>query len=49
MAFLKLNGMRLDKTLPNDQLYAFILKLASGESSLDECRAWFTTHTVANT
>ncbi len=49
LAFLKMNGMRLDKSLPHDQLYDFILKLASGESSLDECRAWFAAHTVANT
>lgn len=48
LAFLKLNGMRLSKTLPHDQLYDFILKLASGESSLDECRAWFAAHTVVN-
>ena len=46
LAFLKLNGMRLDKELPKNDLYDYILKVASGLSSLDECRAWFTAHTL---
>jgi len=46
LAFLKLNGMRLSKTLPRNELYDFIIKVASGQSSLDECRAWFAAHTV---
>ncbi|MBO0937317.1 Fic family protein [Fibrella sp. HMF5335] len=46
LAFLKLNGKRLNRALPQDDLYDFIIKVASGESSLDECRAWFMTHTV---
>lgn len=46
LAFLKLNKMRLDKALPKNDLYDYILKVASGQSSLDECRAWFATHTV---
>ncbi len=41
LAFLKFNGKRLNKSLPHVQLYEFILKLASGESNLDECKAWF--------
>ena len=28
LAFLKMNGMRLDKILPHEQLYAYILKLS---------------------
>ncbi len=47
LSFLKLNGMRLERTMPQQDLYDFIIKVASGESSLDECRAWFTAHTVA--
>ncbi|MBO0932416.1 type II toxin-antitoxin system death-on-curing family toxin [Fibrella aquatilis] len=47
LAFLKLNGRRLNRALPQDDLYDFIIKVASGESSLDECRAWFAAHTVA--
>lgn len=49
LAFLKLNGKRLSRTLPQNDLYDFILKVASGQSSLDECRTWFAEHTVANT
>lgn len=48
LAFLKLNGMRLTKTLPNQFITDFILKVASGQSSLEECKAWFEAHVVAN-
>ena len=41
LAFLKLNGFRLDRSLPNEDLLAFIIKVASGQSSLEECRTWF--------
>lgn len=41
IAFLKLNDYRLRKDLGKDNLLAFVLKVASGESSLDECREWF--------
>jgi death on curing protein len=41
LAFLKLNGMRLNKSMPNSKLYDFIIKIASGQSSLEECRTWF--------
>lgn len=46
LAFLKLNGMRLNKALPNETITDFILKVASGQSSLEECRAWFETNQV---
>lgn len=46
LAFLKLNGMRLNRSLPHDDLYNFIIKVASGQSSLEECRAWFELHSV---
>lgn len=46
LAFLKLNGMRLQKDLKKDDLYDFIIKIASGQSSLEECRAWFETNAV---
>ncbi len=49
LSFLKLNRMQISDSLPNDNLTAFILKLASGESSLDECRAWFAAHVVETT
>jgi death on curing protein len=46
LAFLKLNKFRLDKSIPNDKLYDFIIKVASGLSSLEECREWFTENVV---
>jgi death on curing protein len=46
LAFLKLNEFRLDKSMPNDKLYDFIIKVASGQSSLVECREWFTENVV---
>ncbi len=48
LAFLKLNGKRLSRTLPHNDLFDYILKVASGQSSLEECRAWFADHTVTN-
>ncbi len=41
LIFLELNGMRLYKDLPLTKLYDFIIKIASGESTLEECRTWF--------
>ncbi len=46
LAFLKLNGKRLNKSLAHDSLYNFIIKIASGESNLEECRAWFAKNVV---
>lgn len=46
LAFLKLNGFRLSTNLPNKSLFDFIIKIASGESTLEECRAWFKENTV---
>lgn len=46
LAFLRLNGMRLNKVLPNETITDFILKVAAGQSILEECRAWFETHQV---
>jgi death on curing protein len=47
LAFLKLNGYRLRKDLPLNDLYNFILKVASGQSDLEECKAWFMKNSVA--
>ncbi len=41
LAFLKFNGQRLRKDLPKPELLNFVIKVASGESTLDECRDWF--------
>ncbi len=47
LSFLKLNGHRLRRDLGKDDLLAFVLKVASGESTLDECREWFKENIVA--
>ncbi len=41
VSFLNLNGFRIRKDWNNDVVLAFVLKVASGESTLDECREWF--------
>lgn len=48
LAFLKLNGKRLNYSLPPNDLYHFIMKVASGQSNLDECRAWFAEQVTDN-
>jgi death on curing protein len=46
LIFLELNNMRLCKDLPLMELQDFIIKIASGESSLEECRTWFADNSV---
>ena len=48
LVFLNLNGFDVEASVTDAILTDFILKVASGQSSLDECRAWFSTHVVAN-
>jgi death on curing protein len=43
-AFLKLNGFRINKSLPLSDIYDFTIKVASGQSNLEECREWFKTN-----
>ena len=43
-AFLKLNGFRMKKSLPLSVILDFTIKVASGESDLEECRDWFKTN-----
>jgi death on curing protein len=45
--FLSANGLILSPAVDDDTLTAYILKVASGQSSLDECRAWFSANTVS--
>ena len=47
LIFLNLNGFDLVQFVTNEILTDFILQLASGQVSLDECRKWFADHTVA--
>lgn len=47
-AFLKLNNFRIRKSLSNDDLFAYITKIASGESYLEECKTWFANNIQEN-
>ncbi|WP_345264885.1 hypothetical protein [Nibrella viscosa] len=38
--------MRLNRDLPHNELYDFIIRVASGQVSLEECRMWFAAHTI---
>jgi death on curing protein len=44
--FLLANSMAISAAIDNNTLTAYILKVASGQSSLEECRAWFAASTV---
>jgi death-on-curing protein len=48
LVFLNLNGFDLSETINDSILTAFILKLASGQSNLEECKAWFAENIVEN-
>lgn len=41
LLFLYLNKYRLSKSISNTQLTDFILSVAAGEKTLEECTAWF--------
>ena len=45
LLFLNLNGLDIGQNITDDILTAFILKIASGQSSLEECKAWFAENT----
>ncbi|MBB5282068.1 death-on-curing protein [Rhabdobacter roseus] len=46
LQFLNLNKYDLTTNVTNAYLTNFILQVASGQSSLEECRAWFALHVV---
>ncbi len=48
LVFLNLNGFDLMHKVDDSILTAFIIKLASGHSDLDECKAWFAENVVEN-
>ena len=48
LVFLNLNNHDLAASVTDTILTEFILKVAFGQSSLDECRAWFSTHIILN-
>jgi hypothetical protein len=43
---LNLNGFDLSLDINDNLLTNYILKIASGESNLEECRAWFAENVV---
>jgi death on curing protein len=44
LVFLDVNGYKLHDSVSNDILLEFVISVASGELTLDECRLWFQTH-----
>jgi death on curing protein len=44
LLFLSVNGYRIKRSLPQDELLNFVIEVASGQITLDECRLWFQTH-----
>lgn len=44
--FLYLNNHDISNGITNEILTNFIIKIASGESNLEECREWFRVNTV---
>lgn len=46
LQFLNLNGLDISQNITDDILTAFILKIASGQSNLEECKAWFALNSV---
>ncbi|MFN3848284.1 MAG: type II toxin-antitoxin system death-on-curing family toxin [Spirosomataceae bacterium] len=49
LIFLNLNGFDIANNIDNQTLTNFIIKVASGESSLEECREWFSQNSVVIT
>ena len=48
LIFLNLNSFDLSLEITNPILTDFIIKVASGNSSLEECREWFASNIVSN-
>lgn len=44
--FLDLNGHRINRNIQKEIIFNFTIKVASGESSLEECQAWFESNSV---
>ena len=41
LIYLEAHSFQLKDEITEDILYDFVMKVASGESTLDECREWF--------
>lgn len=46
IVFLRINGFNISASLRLDEIYNFTIRVAAGESSLDECQAWFASNIV---
>jgi death on curing protein len=46
MIFLNINGYEFDKKHPEKIVYDFTIKVAAGESSIEDCQAWFAEYAV---
>lgn len=44
LVFLDVNGYKLKDSVTNDILLEFVISVASGQLTLDDCRLWFQTH-----
>ena len=47
LMFLNLNKFELKQDITNETLTNFILKIASGQSTIEECKLWFEKNIVA--
>ncbi|MEY4925566.1 MAG: hypothetical protein RI894_2 [Bacteroidota bacterium] len=47
LAFLNANGYSISPEYPESIVYDFTIKVATGESSIEECQTWFAAHTVS--
>ncbi len=45
LLFLNLNGFDISENMTDEILTAYIIKIASGQSSLEECKEWFAENT----
>ena len=48
LLFLDFNGFEIRLDISNKEVEAFVIKVASGESTLDECRTWFKDNIIEN-
>lgn len=48
LIFLNMNKHDLQLSVDNTTLTNFIIKIASGQSSLEECRTWFSENVISN-
>lgn len=47
LIFLNANDYDIDRQYAEMITYDFTIKVAAGESSIEECQAWFVAHTVS--